>query len=236
MKILLTFFMVSFLYIVIVLKWTGVGDRVALKMKNHLMMEKKALVLVRKNRLLLKEISDLQYKASNLKSKIKYYSAQKTEHKRTRKIASIPRSSSNEDFVQYEVYQWTPEKLLAIAEKEFHFKHYEKSTQFYEELISRFPDHKVVTDKVLFGAGVVAFETGKRFELCEKYLGLLIKKYPQSKFKRGAKLWMALSHYNQGEVDKFKNTVEEFRVKYRNTDEWKILSKYYENISEKNNL
>jgi hypothetical protein len=38
-----------------------------------------------------------------------------------------------------------------------------------------------------------------------------------------------------GEKKKFYATVEEFRKKYRNTNEWKILSSYYENIEEKTN-
>jgi len=36
-----------------------------------------------------------------------------------------------------------------------------------------------------------------------------------------------------GEKQKFFATVEEFRKKYRNTNEWKILSTYYEKIEEK---
>jgi len=48
-----------------------------------------------------------------------------------------------------------------------------------------------------------------------------------------AKLWLALAQYNQGEHQKFLATVEEFRLKYRNTEEWKILSRYYEDINYK---
>jgi len=61
-----------------------------------------------------------------------------------------------------------------------------------------------------------------------------VSKYPKSNFYRGAKLWMAMSEYNTGNHRKFASTVEEFRTKYRNTEEWKILSKYYEDINHKN--
>ena len=113
------------------------------------------------------------------------------------------------------------------------FKNYEKSAQFYNELIQRFPKHQLVSDRVLFGAGVAAFETGKRYDWTEKHLGRLVKNHPTSEFYRGAKLWLALAQYNQGEHQKFLATVEEFRLRYRNTEEWKILSRYYEDISYK---
>lgn len=67
----------------------------------------------------------------------------------------------------------------------------------------------------------------------EKHLSSLVKTYPRSQFYRGAKLWLALTQYNMGDQQKFLKTVEEFRLKYRNTDEWKILSKYYEDINYK---
>jgi outer membrane protein assembly factor BamD (BamD/ComL family) len=204
------------------------------KWEEQLTFEKKALLLAKENRLLEKKISDLQYQLSELESKNSFISSleQNNKEKQTRKIASIPIADS-EDLVNFEVYKWTPEKLLAIGEKEFHFKNYEKSSQFYKELIERYPQHEIVSDRVLFGAGVAAFETGKRFDWSAKYLSKLVTDYPKSEFYRGAKLWLALSHYNQGEHRKFLETVEEFRLKYRNTEEWKILSRYYEDISDK---
>ena len=58
-------------------------------------------------------------------------------------------------------------------------------------------------------------------------------KYPTSSYYRSAKLWVALTHMKLGDKQKFFATVEEFRKKYRNTNEWKILSAYYEKIEEK---
>jgi outer membrane protein assembly factor BamD (BamD/ComL family) len=195
--------------------------------------EKKALILAKENRILSARLSDLQYKVSSLESKNKYLTAQISDGPtNSRTIASIPKTNSA-DLVNFEVYKWTPDKLLAIGEKELHFKNYEKSAQFYNELIQRFPKHQLVSDRVLFGAGVAAFETGKRYDWTEKHLGRLVKNHPTSEFYRGAKLWLALAQYNQGEHQKFLATVEEFRLKYRNTEEWKILSRYYEDISYK---
>jgi tetratricopeptide (TPR) repeat protein len=232
MKIFFIFSLLAFGYVFSLWKYGGLEQSVTKKWEEQLRYEKKALALAKENRLLEAKVSDLKYQLSELNSKNRYLSAQvqNTGATASRTVASVPRVKTN-DLVNYEIYKWTPEKLLAIGEKELHFKNYEKSAQFYNELIQRFPKHEIVSDRVLFGAGVAAFETGKRFDWSEKHLERLVKNHPQSEFYRGAKLWLALAQYHQGEHNKFLTTVEEFRLKYRNTDEWKILSRYYEDIS-----
>lgn len=234
MKILFVFALFATAYVGSLWKWGGLDRSILTKWNDQFKYEKKALALAKENRLLLKKISDLNYKVAELESKNKFYLSltDKKQQIPERKIASIPATNTN-DLVNYEIYKWTPEKLLAIGEKEFHFKNYEKSAQFYNELISRFAGHAIVNDRVLFGAGIAAFETGNRYEWAEKYLSRLVKDHPKSQFYRGGKLWLALSQYNRGDHQKFLKTVDEFRLKYRNTDEWKILSRYYEDISYK---
>lgn len=229
MKILFMFTLMAFGYVFSLWKWGGLDKTVMTKWNMQFEYERKAQVLARENRVLSAKLSDLQYQISQLESKNKYYSSLKNKTEASRTIASVP-AQNPDDLVSYEVYKWTPEKLLAIGEKELHFKNYEKSAQFYNELIGRFPAHEVVNDRVLFGAGVSAFETGKRYDWTEKHLSRLVKNYPKSEFYRGAKLWLALAQYQQGHHEKFLATVEEFRLKYRNTEEWKILSRYYEDI------
>ena len=237
MKLFFAFMVMSFGFVFSFWKYGGLDKSVMAKWEKQLEYENKALVLAKENRALQAKISDLQFQISELESKNKYFASQAQQVKKAapvaeRKIASVPKVNTN-DLVNYEVYKWTPEKLLAIGEKELHFKNYEKSAQYYNELISRFPKHELVSDRVLFGAGVAAFETGKRYDWSEQHLERLVKNYPKSEFYRGAKLWLALAQYNQGEHEKFMKTVEEFRLKYRNTEEWKILSRYYEDISYK---
>lgn len=238
MKIFFTFSILAFGYVFALWKYGGMDKTVMQKWNAQYEFENKALSLAKENRLLNARMSDLQYTIAQLESKNKFLTAQAKNGTNTnsmapsRAIASIPKSNTN-DLVNYEIYKWSPEKLLAIGEKELHFKNYEKSAQFYNELIDRFPKHHVVSDRVLFGAGVAAFETGKRYDWSEKHLSYLVKNHPKSEFYRGAKLWLALAQYNQGEHQKFLATVEEFRLKYRNTEEWKILSRYYEDISYK---
>lgn len=233
MKIFFVFSLLAFGYVFSLWKWGGMDVTVTKKWNEQMKMEQKALALAKDNRELQIKISSLEYKISELEARNKYYASQAGQAPgQTRKIASIPQADAN-DLVNYEIYKWTPEKLLAIGEKEFYFKNYDKSAQFYSELINRFPKSEIINDRVLFGAGVAAFETGKNYDLSEKYLQRLVKQHPESQFYRGAKLWLALAQYNQGEEQKFLDTVEEFRLKYRNTNEWKILSRYYENISYK---
>jgi tetratricopeptide (TPR) repeat protein len=235
MKILLLFLLLSCSYVLALWKYGGLDKSVLTKLDQQYEYEMKAISLAKENRILQGKISDLKYEISQIESKNRYLTASREggiKPSNHRTIASIPQTKAN-DLVAYEVYKWTPEKLLAIGEKELHFKNYEKSAQYYSELIDRFPNHEIVSDRVLFGAGVAAFETGKRYDWSERYLSRLVKDHPQSEFYRGAKLWLALAQYNQGHHQKFLATVEEFRLKYRNTDEWKILSRYYEDISYK---
>lgn len=235
MKVFFVFTVLAFGYVFSLWKYGGMEKVVLTKLDEMYQYEKKTYELTGEANALKAQVANLEYQVSQLESKNKFLTAQVGNSKvvtQARSIASVPQINS-EDLVNFDVYKWTPEKLLAIGEKELHYKNYEKSSQFYKELIERYPQHKVVNDKALFGAGVAAFETGKNYELSEKYLGKLVKDYPESSFYRNAKLWLALSQYQQGEHKRFLETVEEFRLKYRNTDEWKILSRYYEDINYK---
>lgn len=149
-----------------------------------------------------------------------------------RSIASIPSHSSN-DLVNFELYKWSPEKLLGVGEKALHFKKFDKSAQFYQALLSNYPGHESVDDRVLFEAGIAAYESKTHYKWAENHFSSLVKKYPKSKYYRGAKLWLALSHFYQGNQTEFIETVDEFRQKYRNTKEWKVLSQYYEDLNHK---
>ncbi len=234
MKILLVFALLSAGYGFSLWRWGGLGQSVTQKIDTQYEWEKKFYQSEADKNKLTSKVAQLEFEVSQLKSHNKILTAKsgtKTD-KQSRSIASIPQVTT-EDLVQYDIYQWSPEKLLAIGEKELYFKNYKKSAQFYNEFLERFPRHELVNDKVLFGAGVAAFETKDYYPWAEKHLSSLVNNYPKSHFYRGAKLWLALTQYNMGEEKKFLKTVEEFRLKYRNTDEWKILSKYYEDINYK---
>ena len=198
--------------------------------------ERTALHLAKENRLLKKEIGDHQYEIQSLKSRVSFLSLKLSETKRgSRGIASVKRKISpfQKDLVKFNTYKWTPSQLLSVAEKEFSLKHYDKSAQHFHAFINNYPGHEKSTDEVLFKAGISAYESSKYFKLSSDLLGSLMEKYPTSKYYRGAKLWNALAKLKMGEEDIFFDTVEEFRKKYRNTTEWKIISRHYHDIVQK---
>jgi tetratricopeptide (TPR) repeat protein len=196
--------------------------------------EKVSLAMSKENRALKKEITELKFEMEKLRTKNNFLSLKLEDKMPKRAIASVPKPE-HQDLVAYDVYKWGADKLLAIGDKEFHFRHYDKSAQFFNELIQRFPKHASVNDRVLFAAGIAAYESKKHYKWSSHHLKRLVESYPKSKYYRGAKLWLALSELKQGNKDYFVSTVEEFREKYRNTDEWKILSKHYETFTTKLN-
>lgn len=190
--------------------------------------EYKALELAKSVRLLKRQNEELKSQITKLKSEKEHLEMSLNDKRRT--IASIPQKSAN-DLVNFEVFKWSAEKLLGIGEQKLHFKKYEASAQYYQALIKEYPKAKIINDKVLFEAGIAAYESKDHYDWAAGHFGKIVKSYPKSKLYRGAKLWLALSHYRQGNTDKFMDTYEEFRAKYRNTREWKVLSRYYEDIA-----
>lgn len=155
----------------------------------------------------------------------------------SREIASIKATSpiNGKDYVEFKTYKWHAEDMQRIADKEFKEKNYEKAAQFYNSIVENYPHFKGLNDEFYFKAGIAAYESGLHHDWTITHFEALMKGYPTSQFYRSAKLWVALTHMKLGDKKKFFSTVEEFRKKYRNTKEWKILSSYYEKIEEKTN-
>ncbi len=198
--------------------------------------ERTALALAKENRELKMEIERQRFEIQSLKSSNEFLKLKlddKRKKEKSRGLASVAPVTPENDLVKFDVYKWEPNHLIATAEKAFQKKDFEKSAQFFHALAVHYPEHKEINDKFLFQAGVAAFESGDHPEWVIAHLDKLVKEYPASPFYRGARLWSALSHLKVGNSDKFFNTVEEFRLKYRNTDEWKILSNHYEKIVQK---
>lgn len=232
-KTVFTWFVLSLTWVTVAWNWNRMEGftHTAQKFSQVWGREKAALELAQENRQLQAKVADLEYKLTKVETEKNALAAINNKTKAERSIASVAKAKED-DFVNYDIYQWSPEKLLAIGEKELHFKNYEKSAQFYNELVNRFPTNPIVTDRVLFGAGIAAFEA-KHHDWAIKHLTVLVEKHPKSQFHRGGKLWLALSQYKTGNYRTFASTVEEFKVKYRNTEEWEILKKYYEDINYK---
>lgn len=223
--------------------------------------EQVSLQLAKENRGLLAEVKRLEFEIEKLKQERSYNDlrspASKTDHKveqgdahsvvkseghqvaaHGRSIASVAPSQvvpPEKDYVEFKTYKWHADDLMKIADKEFKEKNYEKAAQFYTSLVNNYPANKSISDEFYFKAGIAAFESGAHHDWTINHFEALMVKYPTSQYFRSAKLWVALTHMKLGDKKKFYSTVEEFRKKYRNTNEWKILSSYYEKIEEKTN-
>jgi TolA-binding protein len=218
-----------------------------------------SLKLAKENRELGAQIKRLEFEIVKLKQDKFYFEAKnKTGHEPAvvthgeahgdlhgnehaeRSIASVhpvesPVHKSSKDFVEFKTYKWHADDMQKIADKEFKEKHFEKAAQFYSGLAESYPHYKGLSDEFYFKAGISAFESGEHHDWTIHHFESLMTKFPTSQYFRSAKLWIALTHMKMGEKKKFFATVEEFRKKYRNTAEWKILSSYYEKIEEKTN-
>jgi TolA-binding protein len=195
-----------------------------------------AMNLAYENRKLKNEIGRLEYKIESLQAKNKYLQIQvdTMNTDKGRDVAAVVALLPEEqDLVKFETYHWKADQMIAVAKKEFEKKNYELSSQYFSSFIHHYPTHEKIDDALLFQAGISAYESGKHYDWALKHLGNIVHNYPTSKFYRGAKLWMALIYLKDGQEQKFLTTVEEFRKKYRNTDEWKILSSNYEKIIQK---
>jgi TolA-binding protein len=195
--------------------------------------EYKSLELSKEVRILRKQNEDLRAQITRINSEKEHLEMNLSDKgSQHRTIASIP-SQNTSDLVNYELYKWSADKLLGVGEKALHFKKWNKSAQYYNALLKHYPKHESINDKTLFEAGIAAYESKQHYDWAQSHFTHLISRYPSSKYYRGAKLWLGLSHFYQGDSEKFVQTVDEFRKKYRNTKEWKVLSKYYEELNYK---
>lgn len=203
-------------------------------------LEDKGYALMKENELLKIEVAKLKTQVKSMESKNYYLESQletmkssKTDVMQERTIASVPAMRNGSDLVKFDIYKWKPEEVLAVAGKEFSSKNFEKAAQFYNTFAIQYPTSKLKDDKFYYQAGMSAYESGKHYDWTLTHLQSLIEKYPTSEYFLGAKLWMGLTYLKIGDEQKFFSTVEEFRLKYRNTPEWRILSPYYEKIVQK---
>jgi len=199
--------------------------------------ERTALNLAKENRLLKVKVSELEFRLKEIESKRNYLKLkleQKKNVKRTlASVSTSPIINVKNDLVRDHIYKWNPAQMLAISETEFSKKNFEKSAQFYTAFLKKYPKSKGVNDQVLLQAGIAAFESGNHYDWSIYHLSKLIGSNPTSPYFRGAKLYRALAHLKLNHRDEFFKTVEEFRLKYRNTPEWRILSGHYEEFAKR---
>ena len=209
-------------------------DNVEGKAKKIVLYEKAALNLSKENRALQAKVSDLEFKIRELEGKntfleikLSSLAPEGERHPSSVESKSIVADVEN-DLVKDSVFNWDPAQLLSVAETEMKKKNYEKSAQFYRTLIQKYPSAKSVDDQVFLQAAIAAYNTTKHYPWTQEYLDHLLSTYPTSPFFRAAKLYKGLTFQKTGNEPEFYQIVEEFRLKYRNTPEWKIVSAHYE--------
>jgi TolA-binding protein len=197
--------------------------------------EKNALNLAKENRLLKTRISNLEYEIQVVKAENNFLKIKEAKaNKKSRGIASLsPALNVKNDLVKQKTFKWKPSQMLSIGLAEFKAGNYEKSAQFLANYEALNPNSQAIDDKFLYTLGVSAFNSGKHYDWAEKYLKTLIDKFPTSQYFRGAKLWRGLSFHKLGKDEEFFRVVDEFRLKYRNTNEWGILRDHYDEIRRK---
>ncbi|MDB9787210.1 hypothetical protein OAB57_03815 [Bacteriovoracaceae bacterium] len=204
-----------------------------------------ALALARDNRLIKAKIGELEFKIQTLNAKNNFLVLSlkntRNELRKTRVKLRAPASNTHSksqdskinELVGFSTYKWKPQQMIAMAQNSFYQKDFDKSSKFFYSFFQNYPEHELATDKNLFIAGIAAYKSGTHYEWAINFLTMIIAEFPNSKYYRGAKLWIALSQHQMGNDKFFYKTMEEFRLKYRNTSEWKILSAYYENFRNK---
>ncbi|MCB9062807.1 MAG: outer membrane protein assembly factor BamD [Halobacteriovoraceae bacterium] len=196
-----------------------------------------ALNLAKENRELKAEINQLKYEIQTLKAQSGFQKIQLEKFKKSesnlRNLASVPKLDPKNDLVKFGTYVWNEEELLVLAKSEMLKKNYPKAAQLYYTFIHQYPKSKSIDDELYFQAGISAYEAGNYNQWTVMAMDTIINKYPNSKYYRGAKLWKGLAQLKMGKDKDFFKVVEEFRKKYRNTSEWKILSLHYEEIVHK---
>ena len=202
--------------------------------------EVRSFELVKKNKILKKKISDLEYEVHKLESKNNFlklklarlapiYKSPSGNNTVVKGDNIIGKSKSHGfvDYVEFGLYKWPPEKLRSMGVKYLKNRDYKKSAEFFYTLIEKYADHPLIDDEVLYLLGITSYKSEVHLNWSKKYLELLISKYPRSQYLRKAKLWSALTYLKLDENYKFIEIVKEFGRKYRNTSEWKIISKHY---------
>ena len=69
-------------------------------------------------------------------------------------------------------------------------KDYVRSAQYYQTILTAFPQHEKINDQLIYNAGVAAFESKVYDDWAKINFEKLIEEFPTSEHLRGAKLWM----------------------------------------------
>ena len=186
-----------------------------------------SLALSKRNRELRVQNNQMRYNLQELKAELTFVKNPKNSGKKwspmSRNIASLSPKRAPAQM------QWRAEQAFLLAENEYKRKNYPKAFEYFQSFAQKFPQSKRIDDRFLFRTGLAGFEC-QRYGQAAWYFQQLVQNHPKSKLYRSSKLWAGLSHLKMGNKEQFVQTVKEFKQKYQNTPEWKVLREHYENI------
>ena len=194
------------------------------RLRYHVKQEQRykevSLKLARDNRELRIQNNKMVFEIQALKGELQTLAQERPKYVKVRK-KQIGRALASMD--------WSAEQEFMRAQNEYKRKNYAQAFAYFQAFAKKFPEHKRIDDRFLFRTGLAAFES-RQYDQAAWYFQQLVTLHPQSKLHRSAKLWAGLSHLKMGDKKKFIQVVKEFKNKYQNTPEWKVLKAHYEKI------
>ena len=200
------------------------------RIRYHVKEQKKyrnlSLSLAKRNRELRVQNNKMSFEIQELKAELVYLRGQKKSGKKWSQTHPIKNKFLKRKPAHIE---WSSEQAFLLAENEFKRKNYPKAFEYFQSFAQKYPQSKRINDRFLFRTGLSGFES-QQYEQAAWYFQQLINVHPKSKLYRSSKLWKGLSHLKMGNKEKFVEIAKEFKLKYQNTPEWKVLREHYENI------
>jgi hypothetical protein len=199
-------------------------------------LEKTSLHLAKENQLLRLQLADLKAQVTQLKTENEFFQERAPGSSLSAKpkmiyVEVIPPGQT--DYVKFKTYQWSAKDLLSAGDLALTKGEDEKASQFYQHMIVYYPKDILIDDSVWFKAGLSSYRAAKNWSWVISSMNELEKVYPQSIYFRSSQLWKGLALLQMKKVKEFVQVVETFRLKYRNSDEWRVLAQYHPDILKK---
>lgn len=183
------------------------------------------------NQHLKKQLAWKQSQLVDLQNQLREEKAKSLLVKVEKKARSI--ASTENEFVKEELYSLEDSQLKQIAFKYYHKKEYFLASQYFDVLLKEYPESSVIDDQTYYFAGLAYYRSSQELEQSRECFKKVVEEFPNSEFRLQAKIWIGIAYLQIGKEDKFIEVVQEFKEKYRNTEEWKMLSQYYGKMSQK---
>jgi len=186
--------------------------------------EEISLALLQENRLLKAEISKLTFDLSQKQHQLAVAMASQAGFAGGRFVASV---SSPEEKLSFQKLLVKAKDFEKQGDLQSSLELYEKILKKKEALLSEEQGDSL--EKIVLKVMSLSIKI-KKYDLCLRIISSFEKEIKNTSYQRHAKLWKAIALSNSGKKKEAFNIFEEFRKRYKNTAEWKILAPHYEKI------